>query len=69
MIISPTGYPSVPGSTILERRAYVRDNLDHLRILLMYEPRGHKDMYGALIVEKDLEDADMAVLFLHNEGR
>ena len=56
------------GSTILEKRRYVRSNLDHLRKMLMYEPRGHKDMYGALLVEKDLEEADMAVLFMHNEG-
>ena len=34
----------------------------------MYEPRGHADMYGALLVEKDLEEADMAVLFMRNEG-
>ena len=56
------------GSTILEKRRYVLSNLDHLRKILMYEPRGHKDMYGALLVETDLEEADMAVLFMHNEG-
>ena len=57
------------GGTILERRRYVRSNLDHLRVMLMHEPRGHFDMYGALLVEKDLEEADMAVLFMHNEGK
>jgi proline racemase len=62
------GYPSIPKGTILEKRAYVRDNLDHLRKLLIFEPRGHYDMYGALLVEPDLPDADLAVLFLHNEG-
>ena len=36
--------------------------------MLMFEPRGHMDMYGALLVEKDLDEADMAVLFMHNEG-
>ena len=35
----------------------------------MSEPRGHADMYGALLVETDLPEADMAALFLHNEGR
>ena len=63
------GYPSVMGSTILEKRRYVRSNLDHLRKMLMFEPRGHMDMYGALLVEKDLDEADMAVLFMHNEGK
>jgi len=62
------GYPAIPKGTILEKRAYVRDNLDHLRKLLIFEPRGHYDMYGALLVEPDLPGADLAVLFLHNEG-
>lgn len=62
------GYPPLPAGTILEKRAYVRDNLDHLRKILMFEPRGHADMYGALLVEPDLPGADLAVLFMHNEG-
>ncbi len=62
------GYPPVAAGTILEKRAYVRDNLDHLRKLLIFEPRGHYDMYGALLVEPDLPGADLAVLFMHNEG-
>ena len=62
------GYPPIPKGTILEKRAYVRDHLDHLRRLLIFEPRGHYDMYGALLVEPDLPGADLAVLFMHNEG-
>jgi trans-L-3-hydroxyproline dehydratase len=62
------GYPAVPPGTILDKRAWVRDNLDHLRKILMFEPRGHYDMYGALLVEPDLSGADLAVLFMHNEG-
>ena len=62
------GYPPIPAGTILEKRAHVRDRLDHLRKLLMFEPRGHYDMYGALLVEPDLPGADLAVLFMHNEG-
>ena len=62
------GYPDLPAGTILEKRAYVRDKLDHLRKMLMFEPRGHADMYGALLVEPDLPSADLAVLFMHNEG-
>lgn len=62
------GYPPIPKGTILEKRAFVRDNLDHLRRMLMFEPRGHYDMYGVLPVEPDLPGADLAVLFMHNEG-
>jgi len=66
--IVTAGYPPLPEGTILEKRAFVRDNLDHLRRLLIFEPRGHYDMYGALLVEPDLPGADLAVLFMHNEG-
>ena len=66
--IVTSGYPPLPKGTILQKRAHVRDNLDHLRKILMFEPRGHHDMYGALLVEPDLPGADMAVLFMHNEG-
>ena len=62
------GYPLLPSGTILEKRAWVRDNLDHLRKILIFEPRGHYDMYGALLVEPHLPNADLAVLFMHNEG-
>ena len=66
--IVTAGYPAIPKGTILEKRAGVRDNLDHLRRILMFEPRGHYDMYGALLVEPNLPGADLAVLFMHNEG-
>jgi proline racemase len=62
------GYPEIPKGTILEKRVYVRDHFDHLRKILIFEPRGHYDMYGALLVEPDLPGADLAVLFMHNEG-
>ena len=62
------GYPAIPGRTILEKRRFARDHLDAFRRLIMFEPRGHADMYGVLPVAPDLADADMAVLFIHNEG-
>src|SRR5262245_6323058 len=66
--IVTAGYPPIPGDTILAKRRYARENLDHLRRLLMFEPRGHFDMYGVLPVDPDLPGADLAVLFMHNEG-
>ena len=62
------GYPKILGNTILEKRNYVKENLDHLRTFLMFEPRGHADMYGVLLVEPENEDSDFGVLFMHNEG-
>lgn len=63
-----SGYPEIPGDTILQRRAYAKQNLDHLRRMLMLEPRGHADMYGALLMPPATADGDVGVLFLHNEG-
>lgn len=62
------GYPPIPGATILDKRRHARDHLDHLRRRLMFEPRGHFDMYGVIPVAPDLPEADLAVLFMHNEG-
>jgi trans-L-3-hydroxyproline dehydratase len=62
------GLPEVPGGSILERRRWLRDRLDHVREALMWEPRGHADMYGGILVPPDHEGAVCGVLFLHNEG-
>lgn len=62
------GYPDLPGETILARRRYARENLDLLRTALMWEPRGHADMYGCIITPTVTPTADFGVLFLHNEG-
>jgi len=62
------GMESIPGKTILEKRRYARHHLDALRTGLMWEPRGHADMYGAFVTEPVTPDGDLGVLFLHNEG-
>lgn len=60
------GLPPLPGNTVLEKRAYFRKHFDHLRTGTMWEPRGHADMYGAVLTSS--ADADFDVFFLHNEG-
>src|SRR5205807_1351871 len=62
------GLPEFPGPTILDRRRWMRDHFDHLRRALMWEPRGHRDMYGCVVLPPVTRDADLGVLFLHNEG-
>jgi trans-L-3-hydroxyproline dehydratase len=62
------GFPEVPGETILAKRRFLRDNLDHLRTALMWEPRGHADMYGCLVTPPVDPKSHIGVLFLHNEG-
>jgi trans-L-3-hydroxyproline dehydratase len=62
------GFPELPGEKILDRRRYVKENLDHLRKALMWEPRGHADMYGCILSPPVTPEADIGVLFMHNEG-
>ena len=62
------GFPVPDGATMLERREWLRDHHDHLRTAIMLEPRGHADMYGALLTAAERADSDAGVLFMHNEG-
>jgi proline racemase len=62
------GYPAPKGQTMLEKRAWVKKHADGIRRALMLEPRGHADMYGAVLTEPVTPDADAGVLFMHNEG-
>ncbi|XP_029454055.1 trans-L-3-hydroxyproline dehydratase-like [Rhinatrema bivittatum] len=62
------GLPEVRGQSLLEKRRFVRRQLDWVRRLLLLEPRGHRDMYGALLVPSECEQAHLGVLFMHNEG-
>lgn len=63
-----SGFPDIPGKTILEKRHYAVTHYDHLRKALMWEPRGHADMYGCLLTSPVTSDGDVGVLFMHNEG-
>lgn len=62
------GFPELAGDTILERRRHARERYDSLRTALMWEPRGHADMYGCVVLPPETEEADFGVLFMHNEG-
>lgn len=62
------GYPEVPGDTILKKRAYFRDHMDYIRKAVMWEPRGHADMYGAVLTDPCSREGDLGAFFLHNEG-
>lgn len=62
------GLPQLEGDTVLARRRYAKEKLDHLRRALMWEPRGHADMYGCILTAPVSPDSDVSVLFIHNEG-
>ena len=62
------GVDPIPGRTILEKRRFAHEHLDDVRSLLVYEPRGHADMYGCFVVEPEDDGADLGVVFFHNAG-
>jgi proline racemase len=62
------GVPVIPGATILDKRRHAQEHLDEIRRLLVFEPRGHADMYGCFVTEPEDDGADLGVLFFHNAG-
>jgi proline racemase len=58
------GVLHIPGNNILQKREWLRENQDFLRTFLMDEPRGHKDLYGAIVTAPSVEDADVGVIFI-----
>jgi len=63
-----SGFPESSAPTILGRRRDAHARHDGLRRGLMWEPRGHADMYGCIVVPPVSAEADFGVLFTHNEG-
>lgn len=62
------GFPELKGDSVLAYRRYCKEHYDHLRTALMFEPRGHADMYGCILLPPNDEDGDFGIIFLHNEG-
>jgi trans-L-3-hydroxyproline dehydratase len=62
------GFPAPQGRTMLDKREWVIGRQDHLRRALMLEPRGHADMYGAILTEPVSPGSHAGLLFMHNAG-
>lgn len=62
------GVGTLPGATMLERRANFERDRDGLRTLLMFEPRGHGAMSGAILQPPTRDDADVGVLYIEVSG-
>ena len=62
------GFPELKGNSVLDYRRYCKEHYDHLRATLMFEPRGHADMYGCILLPPNDNSGDFGILFLHNEG-
>jgi len=62
------GVGVIPGESMAERRLYFLEHLDHIRTVLMYEPRGHAAMSGAILQPSTRPDADWGVLYIEVSG-
>jgi trans-L-3-hydroxyproline dehydratase len=62
------GAPELSAPTIAARRFELKQHHDHIRRSLLFEPRGHADMYGAILSSPVTPGADYGVNFMTNEG-
>ncbi|MCC5909143.1 MAG: proline racemase [Clostridiaceae bacterium] len=62
------GVPKIPGETMADKKAYLENNLDYVRTALMHEPRGHNDMFGSIITDTTVKDADFGIIFMDGGG-
>lgn len=63
-----SGFPELEGDTMMERKNFLVNHCDDYRTALMLEPRGHHDMFGAIITEPISEEADLGVIFMDTGG-
>ena len=62
------GVPKIPGKSMPEKKQWLEDNLDYLRTAIMLEPRGHKDMFGSILTQPTVDEADYGIIFMDGGG-
>lgn len=66
--IVTSGFPIIRGGNMREKYSYVEKNLEDLRRMILYEPRGRNTMCGAFMVEPTVPEADVGVIFMEPIG-
>lgn len=62
------GLPHIPGETVEQRLSFFRDNLEDLRTLLIYEPRGHAAMVAVILTPPVSNGSAYSQFFLTPSG-
>lgn len=62
------GIPEIQGGTMMQKKQYMQTHLDSIRKLLMHEPRGHLNMFGAILTKPCNPECDLGVLFMDSGG-
>jgi trans-L-3-hydroxyproline dehydratase len=63
MCVIVSGFPKLEINSVLEYRRYCKENFDHLRTALMFEPRGHTDMYACILTPPNDAEGDFGIIF------
>jgi proline racemase len=63
-----SGFPKLKGDTLYEKRKFMLEMFDHLRTAILFEPRGHDNQFGALVLHTEKSNVDYALIFLDNKG-
>ncbi|MGK7376893.1 proline racemase family protein [Planococcus sp. 1R117A] len=62
------GIPEIHGDTMMQKKQYMHKHMDSIRKLLMHEPRGHLNMFGAVLTEPCSSGCDLGLLFMDSGG-
>ena len=62
------GFPELTGGTMMDKKKQLTQQYDYLREALMLEPRGHRDMFGAVLTSPVHDEADYGVIFMDSGG-
>lgn len=63
-----SGFPEMPGNTMIEKKKYLEEHCDEYRKALMFEPRGHHDMFGSIVTKPINSEADYGVIYMDTGG-
>jgi proline racemase len=63
-----SGIAHIPGNQMVDKKNWLSEHRDHIRQMLMLEPRGHQDMFGAILTEPVTDKADAGVIFMDSGG-
>ncbi len=63
-----SGIAHIPGKQMVDKKNWLAENKDHIRQMLMLEPRGHQDMFGAILTEPVTKEAQAGVIFMDSGG-
>ena len=58
------GVGELPGNSIIEKKEFFASRYDHLRMLLTQEPRGHRDMFAAIVTEPVSPEAQFGLIYM-----